>query len=365
MRAASQAARSHPSSNTPFKQLPRREPIRSISQGPRYTRFGGKGEQRQQQQQWSNFGPVYRAQYIWRNYQKPILVVGAAGGVVYVYNLEEVPITHRRRFNLLSPETEKELAGGSGPYEATLQEYRGKILPADHRLTKLVAHVVERLLPTTGGLAGEDWRVHVIDAPDEKNAFVMPGGKVFVFTGILPICKTEEGLAAVLGHEIAHNIAHHVAERLSRASFTLLFTIAFSSLLGLDTRTSSSVVDLLLSLPNSRTQEAEADHIGLFMMAEACYDPEEAVAFWERMQKANEREVPQFLSTHPSNAYRIDHIKQWLPEARSKYADQGCGSVSQLANDFTETMGLPSSRKSQQVSTRPTKPNRDNNDDFF
>jgi predicted Zn-dependent protease len=293
------------------------------------------------------------------------MIAGAGGGVVYVYNLEEVPITRRLRFNLLSPETEKELAGGAGQYEATLQEFRGKILPSDHHLTKLVAQVVERLLPTTGGLAGDDWRVHVIEEPNEKNAFVMPGGKVFVFTGILPICQDEAGVAAVLGHEIAHNVAHHVAERLSRASFTMIFTLAFSLILGLDSGTSNSVVNLLLSLPNSRTQEAEADHIGLFMMAEACYDPQEAVAFWERMKKAEQFQPPEFLSTHPSSYNRIDHIKQWLPEAQSKYADRGCGSLGQFARDFTSTVGQPSSGRRQQIATRPSKPDRREDDDFF
>lgn len=217
-----------------------------------YQRF----DQRGGKQSWSNFGPTARAQYLWRNYQTPILITGAAGGTVYVINLEEVPVTHRRRFNIISPETEKKIMADG--YEQVLGEYRGKILPANHPYTQLVARVVKRLLPSTGGLAGDDWAVHVIDEPRERNAFVMPGGKVFVFSGILPIAEDEDGLAAVLGHEIAHNVAHHSAERLSRSGFLAVIAFFGAYLFDVSGAASQTVVNLLLSLPNSRTQEAEA-----------------------------------------------------------------------------------------------------------
>lgn len=206
---------------------------------------------------YSNFRPFARAQYVWYNYQKPILVVGAAGGGVYVLNLEQVPITGRRRFNIVGPDLEKQIAQGGG-YDEIIQQYRGKILPDSHPVTRVVAKVVERLLPATQGLAGDEWKVHVIDDPEQMNAFVMPGGKVFVFTGILPVCQDENGLAAVLGHEIAHNMAHHVAERLSRQVPILLATVAGSLIFDVSGQMSSQIVQLLLSLPNSRTQESEA-----------------------------------------------------------------------------------------------------------
>ncbi|KIW15733.1 hypothetical protein PV08_05783 [Exophiala spinifera] len=295
--------------------------------------------QRNGQQQWSRIGPVRNAQYLWRYHRTAVLSVGGAGVVFYVYNLEEVPITHRRRFNIYSPETEKAQAGGPQAYNMILDQFRGKVLPGDHPTTAMVARVVERLLPSTGGLAGDEWRVHVIDDPEQKNAFVLPGGKVFVFTGILPICQTEAGIAAVLGHEIAHNVAHHAAERLSSrlplAAASIIIQLVFQT----DAFLSDSAVNLLLDLPHSRTQEAEADHIGLLLMAEACYDPREAVAFWTRMKKAEKYEPPQFLSTHPTHYNRSESLKQWMPEALRKYEDSGCEATGRSFRDFVGTMG--------------------------
>lgn len=367
LRAAGRAARFRSGPAPKFPQAPHFQPRRHIS-GPRYSRFGEKPRQGQQkQQQWSNFGPVYRLQYIWRTYQRPIIVVGVGGGAIYVYNLEEVPVTHRRRFNLISPENEKEILGGDSAYKMILQQYRNNILPADHPLTRQVAEVVERLLPTTGGLAGDDWRVHVIDDRGEKNAFVMPGGKVFVFTGILPICENENGLAAVLGHEIAHNVAHHAAERVSRSSFVFLAAVLFSLLFDVSGQFSNSVANLVLSLPNSRTQEAEADHIGLLMMAQACYDPRESLAFWGRMKAAEKNQPPEFLSTHPSHYNRADHIKQWLPQAQQVFADAGCGSTSRFATEFKQAVSPSRPGRGGQVRTQQPSPQRrdDDDDDFF
>ena len=112
-------------------------------------------------------------------------------------------------------------------YNQLLGEFKGRVLPREHPYTQLVAKITERLIPATHGLAGDgDWQVHVIDDPNTVNAFVLPGGKVFVFTGIFPIAGDENGLATVLGHEIAHNVAHHVGERLSRQVFTMAAALA-------------------------------------------------------------------------------------------------------------------------------------------
>ncbi|EXJ64608.1 hypothetical protein A1O7_00945 [Cladophialophora yegresii CBS 114405] len=366
-RAARQGFTRARSCDTVFNARPCTPQIKRFAS--RYSRFGDKpGSGRQQQQQWSTFGPVYRAQYIWRNYQRPLIVVGVGGGVFYVYNLEEVPVTQRRRFNVVSPSSEEKMVTDSGAYESLLQDFRGKVLPAEHPLTMQVARVVEKLLPTTRGLAGDNWRVHVIDDPQQKNAFVLPGGKVFVFSGILPICQDENGLAAVLGHEIAHNVAHHAAERISRSSFIMLGAFAVSFIFDVSGQFGNSIAQLILSLPNSRTQEAEADHIGLLMMAEACYDPEAALDFWARMKKAEQFEPPQFISTHPSNYNRAQQIKKWLPEAQRIYADTGCGSVSRYAADFKEAVSL--GRSGRQGQLRPQRPlatrrNGDEEDDDF
>ncbi|MBV35738.1 MAG: hypothetical protein CMP47_09865 [Rickettsiales bacterium] len=357
-RPAARSVRSLPVSPILFRSVPRSRPFTTR---PRYTQFADKSGR---QQQWSRFGPVRRVQYLWRNHPNKILAVGVGSGAFYVYNLEEVPITHRRRFNIYSPETEKSLAGGPQQYQALLQEFGGKILPPNHPYTELVARVVERLLPTTRGLAGDDWQVHVIDDATQKNAFVVPGGKVFVFTGILPICQTESGIASVLGHEIAHNVAHHAAERMSSQLPLSIASILLQLVFDLGSGASSSVVSLLLELPHSRTQETEADHIGLLMMAEACYDPREAVGFWERMRKAEQYEPPQFLSTHPSNYNRSETLKQWMPQALDAYTDRGCGSMSQTIKDFTGTLGRQLSAPKRQTPMQPAR-RHDDDDDFF
>ena len=338
----------------------------------RYSRFGdgpSNGSQQQQQPKWSNFGPLYRAQFIWRNYRRTIIVAGVGGGVFYVYNLEEAPITRRLRFNVMSPSLEMKLAGGPEAYNSILNELGNKMLPADHPSTVQVAQVVERLLPTAHGLAGGDWRVHVIDDPKQKNAFVMPGGKVFVFTGILPICQDENGLAAVLGHEIAHNVAHHVAEKASRSILTILGTIGLSLLLGVDNQFGGSILELAFSLPNSRTQEAEADHIGLLMMAEACYDPQSAADFWNRMKQAEQHEPPQFLSTHPSNFNRMGEINRLLPDAQRIYDDTGCGSVNRYTTAFAKALNLggsgPKGRPSRQQPVAVAGRKETDSEDFF
>jgi len=355
LRSAARAARPTPSRLSGLRSKPQlSQQHRTIFNRPRYRRFG-----EEEGQQYSNFGPIYRAQYIWRNYQPIILVAGAGGGTFYFLNLEEVPVTHRRRFNIISPATEKKIM--SGGYEEILQEFQGKILPSNHPYTQMVARVVERLLPSAGALTDDEWRVHVIDDPNQKNAFVMPGGKVFVFSGILPICRDEDGLAAVLGHEIAHNVAHHAAERLSRSGFVLVAAILTSYVFDVSGRFSQSIVDMFLSLPNSRTQEAEADHIGLLIMAQSCYDPEAAVGLWQRMAEAEKYAPPQFMSTHPSSYNRMDTIRGWLPEAKAKFEESGCSVTSGYARKFKEAFQSPIARR--QLTAHP--PPRSADDDYF
>jgi predicted Zn-dependent protease len=156
----------------------------------------------------------------------------------------------------------------------------------------------------------------------------MPGGKVVVYTGILPITKDETGLAVVLGHEIAHAIAEHGNERMSQGLLQQLGGVALSVALKDEPETTRGLFltaygvgsTVAVILPFSRTQESEADHLGLIFMAMAGYDPHEAPAFWERMSASSKGgEPPEFLSTHPSNDTRINDIKNWIPEAMKYY----------------------------------------------
>ena len=329
------------------------QPIRQ-NRHASYQRFPGPDGR-----QYSRAGPAEKLLFLWANYRPVIIGTGTVGGVFYVYNLEEVPITGRRRFNCLSPETEKQVLGDAG-YKDLLREYRGKILPENHPNTRMVKRVVERLLPAVGDLGMEtEWAVHVIDEPNEKNAFVVPGGKVFVFSGILPICQDENGVATVLGHEIAHNIAHHTAERISRSFFVFLVALAATALFDVSGTTSRYITDLVLSLPNGRTQEAEADHIGLLLMARGCFDPNAAIGFWQRMGQAQQFAPPQFLSTHPTNHNREEAIRGWLPQATTIYESSECGSTSAFVREFKRAFEGP------QVSVRrpPQSQGKRNDDD--
>ncbi|KKK23917.1 hypothetical protein P175DRAFT_0427264 [Aspergillus ochraceoroseus IBT 24754] len=266
------------------------------------------------------------------------VIVGGLIGGFYVYNTETVEMTGRRRFNCVSPR--QELKMGEQSYHEVLEQARGQILPEHHPLTMMVNRVLHRLIPQAP-IEGADWKVHVIKDDNMMNAFVLPGGKVFVYTGILPICQDEDGLAAVLGHEIAHVVAHHPAERMSNSFVTLGVIFLVSFLFDISGQIPSLVLNLMYSLPNSRTQEAEADNIGLMMMSKACFNPEAAVGLWARMQKAEKETPPQFMSTHPSSYNRMEAIRGWLDRAEAAYEESGCYTTGsylpgfrQARNDF-------------------------------
>ncbi|KPI40118.1 Mitochondrial metalloendopeptidase OMA1 [Cyphellophora attinorum] len=333
------------------RSVPRRPPAQFLQPAQqtrfasRYQRFGNKNDG--SQQSWSRFGPAYRVQYIWRNYRTTILLVSGGGVVVYAWNQESVPVTGRRRFNVVPPDLEKQIAGGQ--YDQIVSQFKGQILPPEHPYTQL-------------------WKVHVIDDPDMMNAFVIPGGKVFVFTGILPICKDEDGVAAVLGHEIAHNVAHHVSERMSQSVITMAFALVVSLLLDVSGGLAQDVASLLLSMPNSRTQEKEADHIGLLMMAEACYDPKSAIDLWTRMAEKEKGAPPQFMSTHPTSYNRRELIRGWIPQAEAKFEEGGCAATFQHKQGFMQAARMRDSgqrgeRRAIPVQQRPSGSGGD--DDYF
>ncbi|KAL1305806.1 hypothetical protein AAFC00_003969 [Neodothiora populina] len=264
--------------------------------------------------------------------------IGTVGGGFYIYNLEEVPVSHRRRFNVVSEDYEQ--TSGQELYKQVMSQYSGQILSPLHPQHRMVQKVLDRLIPHSG-LSEEKnrWEVHVIQDP-QKNAFVIPGGKVFVFSGILDVCQGEDGLAAVLGHEIAHNVAHHAAERMSSTVMILPVAVIAGLFLGLPDVFPQMAVDLAFLKPGSRAQESEADYIGLMMMAEACFDPHAAVGLWSRMEKEEQSAPPQFLSTHPSSHNRMEKIREWLPEAEVKQQEGGCGMTANHASHFQDAFGV-------------------------
>jgi predicted Zn-dependent protease len=159
------------------------------------------------------------------------------------------------------------------------------------------------------------------------NAFCLPGGKIVVFTGILPYAKTEAGLATVMGHEMAHAIARHGSQRLLRSSMAQTVMMGASFSIGdMDPQQRQAVMAALgagaqygVLLPFSRDHEAEADEMGLIYMARAHYDPRESISFWERMSESGGRTPPEFMSTHPAHETRIERLRAAMPKAIAEY----------------------------------------------
>lgn len=225
----------------------------------------------------------------------------------------------------------------------------------------MVKRVVDRLLPASGIAGDGEWTITVINEPGETNAFVIPGGHVFVFTGILDIAQDEDAVAAVLSHEIAHNVAHHAAERMSKAFPLLIAAVGIAYFLDTSLQLSQALVGYLLELPSSRKHEAEADHIGLLMMAQSCYDPEAAVRFWGTMQAVEERKggsPPQFLSTHPSSKNRQEWLQKMLPQAQQLMEQNNCSTTSRYMDDFRSTLQPPQTQQ-------PRRPGKDVLDDWL
>ena len=174
-------------------------------------------------------------------------------------------------------------------------------------------------------LSGYQWEFNLVDN-NQVNAWCMPGGKVVVYTGLLPVTQNEAALAVVMGHEITHALAQHGNERMSQAAVAQglqvagnIFTSGNSKANTLFNNVFAPGAQVGVLLPNSRKQELEADHYGLIFTAMAGYNPNEAVAFWQRMAAAGSGATPEFLSTHPSDENRIAQIKKYLPEAIKYY----------------------------------------------
>ena len=176
-------------------------------------------------------------------------------------------------------------------------------------------------------LEGFKWEFHLVEDPT-VNAWCMPGGKVVVYTGIMPLMKNETALAVVLGHEIAHAIANHGAERMSEGMVQKFGGVALSVAMAnkpeqtkaLYAQAYNTGSQVAVMLPYSRMHESEADHMGLIFMSIAGYNPDEAVDFWKGMKAASGgKSSNDIMSTHPSDDKRISDIQQWIPEVKAKY----------------------------------------------
>jgi len=230
------------------------------------------------------------------------------------------PVTGRSSLNVFSTADDVQL--GLEAYGQVLSEAKVVKSGRDH---DMVERAMKRLVAVADD-RGNAWEVNLLGNDKTVNAFALPGGKMAVYTGILPVCKGETGLAVVMGHEIGQVVARHGTERMTLA---LGLSAALSLVnLGDYAKLGELALDLTINRPFGRDQESEADEIGLVYMARAGYDPREAIAFWERMESTGGGGPPEFLSTHPSHETRVQRLTAKLPEALEIWRAAGGGGGS-------------------------------------
>lgn len=253
-----------------------------------------------------------------------------------ILSCKTVPITGRKQLNLVPNFMIQELAFSQ--YDSVvkaspaLSQYDERAIMVTRVGTK-IQHAVEIYMQQNNmskELKTFKWEFNTINE-DIVNAWCMPGGKVVVYTGLLPVTQNETALAVVMGHEIAHAIARHGNERMSEALLINTGGLVLEEALK-EKKQETQIMflalysigsTLALELPNSRMQESEADKLGLIFMSMAGYNPEEAVPFWQRMSQNNAgNKLPQFLSTHPSDETRIQKLSALIPEIKTKYYQQ-------------------------------------------
>lgn len=255
------------------------------------------------------------------------------GGLFYATHLEEAPITKRKRFLWVGEGLEAMV--GDQSYQLILQETQGLLLPDSHPYSRKVVKIMADLVAASQSPALQklDWKIHVVNDPHQPpNAFVLPGGKVFVYASILPVCENDDGLATVLSHELSHQLARHSSEQLSKAPIYMALSLVLYALTGSDSL-NAFLINSALKMPASREMETEADYMGLMIMSRACYNPNEATKLWSRMaaiEKKSGNNVPEFLSTHPASSHRITNMTEWLPQAQHIRAESECEAMRQF-----------------------------------
>ena len=242
-----------------------------------------------------------------------------------------VPLTGRRQLSLVSDA--EMLSTSFVQYDQFLKENKLSTNTIETNMVHEVGMRIEEAVSTyftrnnlSDELNGFEWEFNLIEN-EEANAWCMPGGKVVVYSGILPITQNESGLAVVMGHEIAHAVAKHSNERMSQALVAQLGGQTLAAALQQQPQQTQDIwlslfgvgVQLGAVLPYNRLQESEADHLGLIFMAIAGYDPNVSIEFWQRMSQNGGGKPPEFLSTHPSDENRIKKIKSEIPEALKYY----------------------------------------------
>jgi predicted Zn-dependent protease len=261
----------------------------------------------------------------------PILIGVVTVGVTMARGCQQGPFG---RVQVVGMKPDQEAKLGMQAFQETLRDAhvvnRGPAVEA-------VREVAKRLIRATENQQFRDligtpipkfqWELEVVD-DHQVNAFCLPGGKIVVYTAILPVAETDAGLATVIGHEISHALAHHGAERMAQQQMVQIgLTSASASMGDMDLAKRQQLLSVLNAgakfgiLSYSRKHESEADHMGLLLMAAAGYDPQETIRFWERMTKATGAgsAPPEFMSTHPNHKTRIHDLTAWIPDAMPLY----------------------------------------------
>lgn len=257
--------------------------------------------------------------------------------LIFIISCSTVPITGRKQLSLI-PDSEL-LPMSYASYNEVLKENKLSTNQQQTALVKKVGrnieHAVEKFMADNNRadqLKDYKWEFNLIQDDKTVNAWCMPGGKVAFYTGIMPICQDEAGVAVVMGHEVAHAIANHGRERMSQGLVQQLGGVALAVAIQDKPEETQQLFNAAYAvgttygaiLPYSRLQESEADKLGLIFMAMAGYDPHEAPKFWERMiAQSGGQEPPEWMSTHPASEHRIEDLKAYIPKAMKYYNKSG------------------------------------------
>ena len=260
----------------------------------------------------------------------PIVIGLIAIGITMVRGCQQGPFG---RAQVVAMNTQQEAQLGLQAFHEVLSDAR---VVKRGPTVEAVREVADRLIKATKNpefqrqigtkIPDFKWELEVVD-DKQVNAFCLPGGKMVVYTAILPVAETDAGLATVIGHEISHALAHHGAERMAQTQIANIGLVAAGASMGdMDPGKRQQLMQVMNAgakfgiLGYSRSHESEADHMGLMLMAAAGYDPRESIRFWERMSSAGGGKAPpEFMSTHPSHGTRVRDLTNWIPEALPLY----------------------------------------------
>jgi predicted Zn-dependent protease len=243
-----------------------------------------------------------------------LIAAAIAAGCQSVETTKESAVGVDRRQHMMVSSDAVNQSADKAYKDILAQAQKQNALDRDPATVERVKRIASRLIPATGALRpdapGWKWEMHVLSSK-EVNAWCMPGGKIAVYTGLIDqVRPTDDELAAVMGHEIGHALREHGRERASEQAVEQLGVQVLGALTGVNVNLAQTIADVTISLPHSRTQETEADRIGVELAARAGYDPRAAVSLWQKMEKLGGGQPPQFLSTHPSTASRIADVTQ-------------------------------------------------------